>query len=224
MNSDGVCAAIVADGLGGHGGGQIASGIAANSIFNMFRREPRIEAEYIRQLFERANQDVLSAQTAQLKMKSTGVALFINKTAAVWGHVGDSRLYCFQDGTLSHQTTDHSVSQMAVFAGEIKKEQIRFHPDRNKVLRAFGGSESLKPEISSVHTLTVGFYAFLLCTDGFWEYVREPEMEIELAKAGAPSDWLQGMIQRLAGRVPKNHDNFSAVSIFISGDDKKDEE
>jgi serine/threonine protein phosphatase PrpC len=212
-----VHAVVVADGLGGHGGGQAASLIVAEGITEAFMRSPQIDAGYVSSLFEQANKEVVKAQTPSIKMKSTAVGLFIIDRAAIWAHAGDSRLYRFENGALKHQTLDHSVSQMAVFAGEITVAQIRFHADRNKVLKVCGG-EGFKSEVSPAYTLDPGFHAFLLCTDGFWEYVWETEMEIELAKAAEPLDWLHGMTRRLARRIPKNSDNFTAAAVFANAE------
>jgi serine/threonine protein phosphatase PrpC len=171
-------------------------------------RSPSIDAEHIRVLFEQANIEVLKSQSPVEKMKSTAVALFIKDDAAIWAHVGDSRLYHFFDGRLVAQTLDHSVSQMAVFLGEIKSGQIRHHADRNRLLKAFGAGGELKAEIAPACTLEPGFHAFLLCTDGFWEYVWELEMEIDLAGCSMPHEWIKAMIQRLSRRVPQDNDNF----------------
>jgi serine/threonine protein phosphatase PrpC len=211
---DGVCAVVVADGLGGHGGGQLASEIAADTITRSFWQAPSIEEGYIRDLFGKTNSEVLNAQTPGKAMKSTGVALFIMENTAVWGHAGDSRLYHFKHGNLISQTLDHSVSQTAVFVGEITQEQIRYHEDRNRVLRAFGGDEYIKSEISPPLTLETGD-AFLLCTDGFWEYVLESEMELELGKCDNPQDWVTGMIGHLLKRAPKDIDNYSAAAVLV---------
>ena len=215
LEKDGTCAIVVADGLGGHGGGQIASSVAAEFITGAFMYNPELRADHIKTIFEQANDAVLKSQTNEKKMKSTAVALFIADGSAIWGHVGDSRLYHFKDGTLVGQTLDHSVSQMAVFTGEIEQGQIRHHADRNRVLRAIGLDEGFKPEIAPMYEPEPGFHAFLLCTDGFWEYVLELEMEIELAKAETPHDWINGMVYRLARLVPEDSDNFSAAAVFL---------
>jgi len=212
---NGVCAAVVADGLGGHGGGQIASSIAADTIVGLFSQNPTLEKGYLQSVFEQANKAVLNKQTVSQKMKSTGVALFVKDNNVMWAHAGDSRLYYFKDGVITAYTLDHSVSQMTVFSGEITREQIRHHSDRNRVLRAFGGDDTIKAEVSPALTLESGSHAFLLCTDGFWEYVFENEMEAELAKAKTPKDWVDGMNRLLASRVPKDHDNFSAAALFF---------
>ena len=221
---DGVCVAVVTDGLGGHGGGQVASSIAAGAIARAFMQAPSIDAGYIRGLFEQANAEVVKAQSPAKKMKSTGAALFIKDSAAIWGHVGDTRLYHFKDGRLAAQTLDHSVSQAAVFSGEITKEQIRHHADRNKVLKAFGDDERFKAEIAPVYTLEPGAHAFLLCTDGFWEYVLEPEMALDLAVCDTPEGWIQAMTQRLSGRTPKDNDNYSAAAVLINLESKGGED
>jgi len=215
FEKNGVCAVAVADGLGGHGGGQIASSKAADCIVNAFAQNPRLDSEHLRSLFERANAEVIAAQTATQKMKSTGVALFANGDSVMWAHVGDSRLYYFKDGALTAYTLDHSVSQMCVSTGEITRDQIRHHADRNRVLRAFGGDDIIKAEVSPVLALGDGSHAFLLCTDGFWEYVFENEMEAQLAKSKTPREWVESMNKLLAARVPNDNDNFSAAAVFL---------
>ena len=135
-------------------------------------------------------------------------------------HVGDSRLYHFRDGKLQKQTTDHSVSQMAVFMGEITTHEIRFHEDRNKVLRALG-SDSCKAELSQQLRVEEGRDAFLLCTDGFWEYVYEDEMEKTLREADSPKDWIRAMEKILKTRVTAGNDNYTAAALFCAGKKEK---
>jgi len=221
LERDEVCAVVVSDGLGGHGGGQIASSLAAECMTHAFMENPKIDREYIQQLFEQANARVLNEQSPALKMKSTGVALFIYDGSVIWGHVGDSRLYHFVDKHLTDQTLDRSMSQMAVFSGEITADQIRHHDDRNRVLRAFGGNDHIKAEISLPQSLDSDFHAFLLCTDGFWEYVLEQEMEHDLAESETPYDWLQAMMQKICQRAPKNSDNYSAAAVFVGDCDNR---
>jgi len=215
LERDGACTVVVSDGLGGHGGGLIASSVVAECITQEFLEDPKIDCDFIRQLFDKANAGVIEEQSPMLKMKSTGVALFINDGFAIWGHAGDSRLYHFVDRRLADRTLDHSMSQMAVFSGEITEDQIRHHDDRNRVLRAFGGDEHIKAEISDPLSLESGFHAFLLCTDGFWEYVLESEMELDLADNNTPYDWLQAMVQRIDNQAPKDNDNYTAAAVFV---------
>ena len=217
--SEGRCCLTVADGLGGHGGGKTASQTAVEMVTEGFREGGKMDPESVRTLYDKANKAVLACQTPACKMKTTCVALFLEGDEAMWAHVGDSRLYHFFDGEMVFCTRDHSVSQMAVMAGEITPAQVRFHEDRNRVLRALGAEEEVKAEIKSIGLLKPGFHAFLLCTDGFWEYVLEDEMEIDLSKADSPQKWLACMEERLRKKVAKmqkqgENDNYTAAALF----------
>ena len=210
---DGICV-FVGDGLGGYDGGRIASSTAANTIDKCRNGGSFLDENQMQKATVLANEAVYEQQkTRRGQMKTTLVVLSIEGEEARWMHVGDSRLYHFTDGKLRCQTMDHSVSQVAVLMGEITQNEIRFHEDRNRVLRALG-SENAKPDISPLHKLSAKRDAFLLCTDGFWEYVYENEMEQSLEKAENPQQWLDEMLKLLKVRVPKDHDNFSAAVIF----------
>ena len=147
-------------------------------------------------------------------MKTTLVFLAMEKEMARWMHVGDSRLYRFQNGKLVKQTMDHSVSQMAVLMGDITPQQIRFHEDRNRVLRALGG-DNAKADISPETELQSGRDAFLMCTDGFWEYVTEEDMENTFKDSDDGDGWLEKMIAIREAKAPQNSDNYTAAVIVI---------
>ena len=156
---------------------------------------------------------VIQKQSAQLEMKTTVVVLRIESGKAFWAHVGDSRLYYFDDGKLKSRTSDHSASQLAVLMGEITEEQIRFHSQRSRILRALGSSAA-QPELSAETDIDDGKAAFLLCSDGFWEYVYEREMEQTLSNAPTPEQWLRDMEEILKSRVKPWNDNYSAIAVF----------
>lgn len=153
-------------------------------------------------------------QTAVCSMKTTVTLLAISGMKAAWAHVGDSRIYHFLDGELVHQTRDHSASQIAVMLGNITEAEIRFHEDRNRVYRALGQDGELKVD-THFEPLSPGRHAFLLCTDGFWEYVLEREMEKDLAASYGPEDWIEHMRSRLSARVPAGNDNNSAAAVWV---------
>ena len=104
-------------------------------------------------------------------------------------------------------------------AKEITQEQIRFHEDRNRVLRALGGDEEAREETNNVR-LTPGFHAFLLCSDGSWEYVLETEMEQTLSASSTPEEWLVKMCNVLQQKESTEHDNFTAAAVFYTGEEK----
>lgn len=208
----GICA-VVADGLGGHGGGQIASGVAAQVITQAYQEGRLTDKAGFWQVIRQADASVKEHQTKACAMKTTVVILTIQKDTAIWAHVGDSRLYHFRNGSLVHQTMDHSVSQVAVLMGEITPDQIRFHEDRNRVLRALG-SENCDPEVAAPLALGTEQHAFLMCTDGFWEYVYEEEMEACLRETATPEEWIRKMEMLLKSRVTQDNDNYTAAAVF----------
>lgn len=97
--------------------------------------------------------------------------------------------------------------------GEITPDQIRFHEDRSRVLRALGQDGELKVDIRE-ERLSPGRHAFLLCSDGFWEYVLEQEMVDDLAAAASPEEWLDKMRARLIARAPEDNDNNTAAAVW----------
>ena len=204
---------VVADGLGGHGGGEQASGAAADVICGGWRGE--VDREVLSGLVLAAHRQVLSIQTPQCAMKTTVTALTLEPGRAVWAHAGDSRLYHFLDGALVSQTRDHSAAQIGVMLGQITPDQIRFHPDRNRVLRALGQDTELTVETAEC-PLPSGRHAFLLCSDGFWEYVQEDEMAADLCAAEGPEEWLEKMRERLSRRVPEDNDNNTAAAVWLT--------
>lgn len=204
----------VGDGLGGYAGGKQASETAADALMKICRKNSLMSDENLTQAADLANQAVFKLQKERSgNMKTTVVFLVVENRQARWAHVGDSRLYHFKAGALKSQTRDHSVSQMAVMMGEITPDEIRFHEDRNRVLRALGG-DNARPELSAPVSLSGGEDAFLLCTDGFWEYVYEEEMEDTLSRANDPQQWLDAMLQIHSSRIPEGNDNFTAAVLF----------
>ena len=202
---------VVADGLGGHGGGEQASAAAAEVICEGWGGGA--DPEELEGLIREGHRKVLSLQTRQCAMKTTVAALTLEPGRAVMAHVGDSRIYYFRDGGLVFQTRDHSAAQIGVMLGEITPDQIRFHEDRSRVLRALGQDGELKVDLHE-EELPPGRHAFLLCSDGFWEYVLEQEMVDDLAVSGSPEEWLDKMRARLSARAPEDNDNNTAAAVW----------
>lgn len=210
---------VLADGLGGHGSGEVASEIAVKEMISAFAEKGSASEECLKTAFWNAENAIIRRQRGDrscMDMKTTCVALLIGKETVQWGHVGDSRLYYFKNGKLLQRTLDHSVPQLLAAAGQIREKEIRHHPDRNRLLRVMGIEwEDARFELSDVGTRE-GRQAFLLCSDGFWELIDEKKMESTLKKATSPESWLESMeeIVRKNGRG-KNMDNYSAIGIMI---------
>ena len=132
----------LADGLGGHGKGEVASRIAVEQAVAAFAEAGKASEEVIRTAFGNAQDAILAEQRADRTasdMKTTFVYLLVGEEEIRWAHIGDSRLYRFERGKLAERTLDHSVPQMLVAAGEIKEKQIRHHPGQKPSSAGDGG-------------------------------------------------------------------------------------
>jgi serine/threonine protein phosphatase PrpC len=210
---------VVADGLGGHQGGEVASRSAVEAVLNSFGQSPELSQQALQRHMEAAQSTVVQAQTQQPSlstMRTTIVVLVATSTQALWAHMGDSRLYCFQDSSIAFQTSDHSVVQTMVDSGSLSPDQVRHHEDRNRVLRCLGNpSSDFRPTyLPQPHTLSPGT-AFLLCTDGLWENVLESEMLVDLAKAKDSTEWLTLMEDRLLERFKEGDDNYTGLAVIV---------
>lgn len=216
---------LLADGLGGHGGGEVAAEAAVNAAAAEIQSAPELRRDLPGRILMRANGEVMDGQDCGRgapDMRSTLVLGVSDGRSMSWAWIGDSRFYGFRDRRVLIQSKDHSVPQKLVEAGQIGAADIRNHPDRNRILRALGGQRELRVASDApVLDLAVGD-AFLLCSDGFWEYVTELEMEIDLAKSNSPEQWLMFMESRLLARVESfgddENDNYSAISVFCASE------
>jgi len=203
---------FVGDGLGGYAGGQMASEAAAKAVMDASHRGSLLIEARLAQTAAAANEAVCQVQREKKgNMKTTLVFLTIEDGRAKWMHVGDSRLYHFRNGLLVNQTIDHSVSQMSVEMGEMTFDEIRFDVDRNKLIKVLG--ESTTNEVGSVYP-PIQYQpgdAFLLCSDGFWEYILEEEMEIDLSKSETAEEWIKFMVVRLLLKLTPENDNFTVI-------------
>lgn len=214
FHEDGRLCAVVADGLGGHGGGAEASKMAIDYIGKTFLEQKDSFCSKLSENMEELNSMICNKQTDRVKMRTTIALLMIENERVTTAHIGDTRIYHFVDGNISDMTFDHSVSQLAVLSGEIRQEEIRHHIDRNKLLRSLGKSEGIKTEINSWGNIREEKHIFLLCTDGFWENIEETEMTDCLKETSGPKEWMTKMLEIIETRTKKDADNYTAIAVW----------
>ena len=210
---------LLSDGAGGHGGGDVASKLAVRAALAWFQTSPECSAANIASALRSAHDGIMLSQRAGeglANMRATAVVLVVDtaRAAAIWGHLGDSRLYCFRNDALIARTKDHSVVQRMVDAGYLHDEDLRRAPDRSQLFAALGQDENFSPTVSDAPLALIDGDAFLLCTDGFWEYIEDAAMAEALAGAASPEHWLACMEQQVVAHGGKDQDNYSAVAVW----------
>lgn len=208
---------VVADGLGGHSLGELASQCVCNTLTKDWNGDFGANAEeWLKNAIAKANQRVLELQEENnTVLKSTVVVLAIEQGKAVWANVGDSRLYYYHDMELCSCTNDHSVAYKKYKAGEITRNQIRTDEDQSCLLRAVGGKDHNEPEIYDKGVTLEAGDAFMLCSDGVWEYLQDGEILIDLHKAHNAREWAELLLLRIMQRIDGKNDNLTILTIMV---------
>jgi serine/threonine protein phosphatase PrpC len=216
------CAAllIVADGMGGHEGGEVASRLAVETVRSRVAAsaadwaERGMLAEGFLQSIDQANRAILQMQSqrpALSSMGSTVTAALIWGDRVIIGHIGDSGACLVNGDGVTKVTSDHNVAGELFLSGHITAEQAASHPQRNVLTRALGAAESIIVERRDL-TVQVGD-TLLLCTDGLSGLVSLAEIEVET----------QGEFTSLAERLVKignargGHDNITVLAARWEG-------
>ncbi|MGZ8211942.1 MAG: PP2C family protein-serine/threonine phosphatase [Burkholderiales bacterium] len=214
------CFCVVSDGAGGHGGGDVASKLVVQEILVTFRdKHQDCNGESVESAMRWANEALVRQQGSHAEladMRATVVVLAIDfeRDFATWGHLGDSRLYCFRGKRIVSQTRDHSVVQRMVDAGYLQVEDLRSSPERSKLLKALGDPNAFEPHIERSEFRLENDDKFLLCTDGLWEYIEDEELAHSLHDVASAEEWLRALEARLLARSPAKHDNYSALAVW----------
>jgi serine/threonine protein phosphatase PrpC len=214
---------VLADGAGGHEGGEIASRVVVDAILACFKERPAFGPEALLGYAECASGEVARRKQAEPRyadMSTTVASLLIDRARgqALWAHLGDSRVYLFRGARLHAMSKDHSLTQQLIDAGYARPEQLRIHPQRNILFAAIGAEGDTQIELSAGASRLLPGDALLLCSDGLWEWVLEADMERTLAQSSSTEQWLAAMC-RLADdniiNTGKVRDNFSAYAILV---------
>jgi protein phosphatase len=174
------CIFAVCDGLGGHAAGEVASQIAAESLENRVHCSDEDPRALLADAFQEANSRIISDQREnpeRVGMGTTVSLLWIPSPDLTEGwiaHVGDSRIYRFRGETLSQLTEDHSPIYRLYKEGSLKKDDLRYHPQKNLIERSLGLSPIVDADIFPVEIEPEDL--FLLCTDGLTDLVSDDDI------------------------------------------------
>ena len=170
----------VADGMGGHKAGDVASRIAVEVVIQRLKDEQPSET-LLRAGIEEANAKIYAAQLEDEALHGMGTTLTVvweDEGQVLLGHVGDSRAYLLRNGELRQISHDHSMVAQLVLNGMLTPEEARRHPYRNIITRALGTDETVNVDILDMEKEAGDLY--LICSDGLSEYVEEDQMRAVL--------------------------------------------
>jgi protein phosphatase len=212
---------VVADGMGGHRGGATASALAVTFILEYMSKPVGANpAEAIAEAIRFANTQVFATalhDNTLHGMGATCVVLFVGHDGMAWyGHAGDSRIYMLRAGKLSRLTKDHSWVQFLVDSGEIKPEEAETHPQKNRILRALGIDEEIRPDVSAEPIVLQEGDRFLLCSDGLSGLVNDAELQ-QLFADGKLDETADLYIQTALDRGGNDNISVSLVRISDTG-------
>jgi serine/threonine protein phosphatase PrpC len=211
---------IIADGMGGHQYGEVASSSAAKALgehivqklfFSVFGNNHEAPSESLQEIME---QGIKSAQKTVITKAPGGgttltAALILGEQVTI-GHVGDSRLYyIYPDGRMELMTSDHSLVQRLLDLDQITEEEAKNHPNKNVLYRALGQSEPFRPDIRTTPIPKPGY--ILICSDGLWGSVSEEEIFRIATSSDIPAIACSKLVD--AANKAGGPDNISAILV-----------
>ena len=217
LNKDEIKLYIVADGMGGYKGGEIASSLAVKSVknfvfnnFKKYRKDRESILQLLKAAIEYANMVVYDKSKEDSELQDMGTTLdacLIYNNKVFIGHVGDSRVYRIRKNFMRKLTSDHSYVEKLVKEGTITKEEAYNHPKKNMLMKALGCNSLVQPDL-----ICKGFLKddiLLMCSDGLTNMLRDNEIyDILLKNPDKPVEALIRNANNLGG-----HDNITVVIV-----------
>lgn len=211
---------LVADGMGGHLHGEWAAQVVVDVLAQLFALEARPAladpARFLAGGLEAAHQRIVELALQRRFPEvpcSTAVAAVLQDGQLYWAHAGDSRLYVLEQGGVQVRTVDHSVVQRLLEQGVIGPDELKTHPERNRIYSCLGGFVSPEVTPGGPLELEVGS-TVLLCSDGLWSQMGDDELV--RAFSARPANVVLGPLCRVAERRADSHcDNLSAVALTL---------
>ena len=204
----------VADGMGGHAAGDVASETAVETLQKFAPTSANVED--LGQAVINANMAVIEeSRKAGLEgMGTTMTAAVIEKSRIAIAHVGDSRAYLLHHGRLQQITRDHSLMADMIEAGRITPEEARHHPNRSIITRALGSDPAMQPDLYEL-TASPGD-RLLLCSDGLYSMVEDEQIQSILARTRDPQRCASALVN--AAIAAGGLDNTTVIVVDITGD------
>lgn len=209
---------VVADGMGGHAAGEVASEMAvtivSRNLLGLSSVRDNGAAELVAKSLQEANRaifDRMLAESDKQGMGTTASVMVLSDHGYLIGQIGDSRVYLYRDGALIQITKDHSYVQEQVDAGLLTPEQARYHPYSNVITRCVGASDEVEADIYS-GDVRVGD-VFLLCSDGLTGMVDDRRLAQLLMARSGPGRIVDSLIAEANGRG--GLDNITAIVIQV---------
>ena len=212
---------IVADGMGGHAAGEVASEMAVQTIEQELESLKIMDSttpDKLSSALRKANRNIHERTITEVDkqgMGTTASVLLIWDSKYVIGQVGDSRVYLLRDGALTQLTKDHSYVQEQVDAGFLTPEQARYHPYSNVITRCVGASPDVEPDIYR-GDVSVGDL-FLVASDGLTSMVDDRRLQILLMSRAEPERKVLALISEANGRG--GLDNITAIVVQVAADE-----
>lgn len=209
---------VVADGMGGHAAGEVASEIAVNVIAK--EAPTTIDANGLAQAVEAANREVLLAShdgRGREGMGTTVTAAILEGERLLVAQVGDSRAYLFHNGKLQQITRDHSLMADLIEAGKITPEEARVHPQRSVITRALGSDPLMRPDIYEIDVATGD--KLLLCSDGLSSMITNEQIEAVMRRTADPQRCAAQLVNEAI--AAGGYDNVTVIVADVTGQAEK---
>ncbi|HET9426159.1 MAG TPA: Stp1/IreP family PP2C-type Ser/Thr phosphatase [Gemmatimonadaceae bacterium] len=212
---------VVADGMGGHAAGEVASLMAVQTAMRELADLQEIDdtgnaANRLAEALRTANRNIherMLAESDKQGMGTTASVLVLDEKRYLIGQVGDSRVYLLRDGALQQVTKDHSYVQEQVDAGFLTPEQAKYHPYSNVITRCVGASENVEPDIYR-GDIRIGD-VFLVASDGLTGMVDDRRIHALLMSRAEPDRKVHSLISEANGRG--GLDNITAIVVHVLG-------
>ncbi len=209
--------AVLADGMGGHTGGELAAEqvlLHASQNFEAVTPTPDMVRDFLGSVIKDAHDAIrLTRYTSETEPHSTACLLLLQNDRADWAHCGDSRIYHFRNGKRVARTVDHSYVMNLVQRGLITEMAADTHPNKNILISCLG--DEAEPRVEFGHTSPlVGGDSFLLCSDGLWAYFSDLELA-RILNDYTPRKAAEFLIETARTRAHGGGDNCSLAIVKV---------